>query len=156
MSNELLTQEGIKTLLKGERIMKKMAASFIRYKTLRVFAKQHNTSEEDIENYFIEFPHEEDRFNDAVYEQSKKLAYRAIRAGVPEAIAKLNELITDPEEDATNAYKSSSALLNTWTKIDNIQPERCKTEEEMDDLDLIWQEVVESAKEKETNTDTDK
>lgn len=138
----------LKRALASERAMKKMAASFVRYKSLRPFATKIGTTEEELEEFFIDHPEVEERFNQAVFDQSTKVAYRMIRAGVPEAIAKLNELITDPEEDATNAYKSSSALLNTWTKIDNIHARAgMPTEEEEDDeLDLIWKEVTEDAK----------
>lgn len=141
-----MTHAELHRYLMSEKAMKKMAASFVRYKTLGVFAGKLEITEEELEEYFIDNPEVEERFNNAVFDQSTKVAYRMIRAGVPEAIAKLNELITDPDEDPGNAYKSSSALLNTWTKIDNIRAKSGNKDVEEDDLDIIWKEVTENAK----------
>ena len=141
-----MTNEELNKILKSEKLMKKMAASFVRFKSLGPFAEKLKTDEEQIEDFFIDYPDAEERFNDAVFAQSTRIAYRMIRAGVPEAISKLNELITDPDEDPSNAYKSSSALLNTWTKIDNIRAKSGNKDVEEDDLDIIWKEVTENAK----------
>ncbi len=140
-----MTNDELYTFLKGEKAMKKMAASFVRYKSLAPFAGKLELTEDEVEDFFIDFPDVEERFNNAVFDQSTRIAYRMIRAGVPEAIAKLNELITDPDEDQGNAFKSSSALLNTWTKIDNIRAGAGAKEEE-DDLDLIYKEVMANGK----------
>jgi len=146
-----MTNEELNKILKSEKLMKKMAASFVRFKSLGPFAEKLKTDEEQIEDFFIDYPDAEERFNDAVFAQSTRIAYRMIRAGVPEAIAKLNELISDPDEDQTNAFKSSSALLNTWTKIDNIKSSAGGKEED-DDLDIIWKDIAANDRRTKENT----
>ena len=139
MNNEELVKR-----LKNDKEIKKIAAHFVRMKSMEDVAAKLDCSVETLEDIFIDHPDLDEKFNQEVYEYSRKLAYRKIRAGLDEAISKLNELITDPDEAPENAYRSANSLLSIWTKIDATKvPGGGK--EEKDDLDDIWELIQDEA-----------
>lgn len=131
-----MNREELVKNLKDEKFMKKIAAHYVRTTSMFKVAQKVAATEEDFDDIFIDHPDLEDKFNDAIYDYSRTLAHRKIRAGLDEAIGKLNELITDPDEDPQTAYKAANALLSVWTKIESSKkPGEGK---DKDDLDEIW------------------
>ena len=143
-----MTNEELKNYLKDDKAIQKIAMVFIRYRTMEAVANKLETSVDDLEDFFIDNPDVEEKFNTWVEEQSSKLAKRKIRAGLDTAIGKLNELISDPDEDEKYAYQSASTLLNIWTKIDKTNTTGA-TKEEEDDLDKIFKDLTNDARTKE-------
>ncbi len=127
--------------LKDNKFMRKLGMKFCRSKDMSDIAFKFGFDEEDIEDLFIDYPELEDQFNQAVYDYSRTLAYRKIRAGLDEAITRLNEYITDYDEDPQISFKSASALLSIWARIDTSKMSPGGREEK-DDLDEIWEQVT--------------
>ena len=134
-----MTSEEIAKHFRSEKQRKKMAALYVRNQSLSAIAARIDCTEEELDEMFIDYPELSQKFDDAIYEYSSGRAYRNIRAGIGEAIAKLNELITDGDEDQKYAYQSASTLLNIWTKIDKLQT---PAEEKEDELDMIYKELI--------------
>lgn len=123
--------------LANEAFIRKLAVKYVKYKDMDWAATELGVEGDDIEEIFLERPDLEEKFDDMVYRQSTKLGYRKIRAGLDEAIGKLNELVSDGEGDENTAYKAASKLLDVWSRLDAVRKEK----EEDDDLDTILKEV---------------
>lgn len=123
--------------LANEAFIRKLAVKYVKYKDMDWAATELGVEGDDIEEVFLERPDLEEKFDDMVYRQSTKLGYRKIRAGLDEAIGKLNELVSDGEGDENTAYKAASKLLDVWSRLDAVRKEK----EEDDDLDTILKEV---------------
>lgn len=147
MDKEELAQK----LTEDEKLIQKAASFYVRHQNLRRFASMMEVTEDDIEEIFVDYPQIEEKFNEKVFEESSKLARRKMRAGVPEAVNKLNELITDGEGDEKYAYQSASTLLNIWTRLD-AKRENTSNDDE-DELDKIWQEIEREDRAKESSKD---
>jgi hypothetical protein len=148
-----MNREELIKSFRDDKFMKKLAATFVRFKDLNLVASKFATTGELIEDIFIDHPDLEDRFNQAVYDYSRTLAMRKIRAGLDEALGKLNELITDPDEDPQVAYKAANALLSVWAKTDINKPGGGK--ETRDDLDDIWEMIQDEAETEKDSKDSE-
>jgi len=127
--------------LNDDKFLRKLAAKYVKYKDIDWAAYDlGEESGDSIEEAFIDDPKLEKKFDDMVYEHSTKLGYRKLRAGLDEALGKLNELVTDGDEDENNAYRAASKIVEVWTKLD---AQRKSREEETDELDEIWKQVAE-------------
>lgn len=127
--------------LNDDKFLRKLAAKYVKYRDMNWAARElGEESEDSIEEAFIDNPGVEKKFDDMVYEHSTKLGYRKLRAGLDEALGKLNELVTDGDEDENNAFRAASKIVEVWTKLD---AQRKSREEETDELDEIWKQVAE-------------
>lgn len=135
----------------NDRNLKKLAAKYVKHRDLEFAAMDMGFSGDDVEEFFIDYPEREDKFDQFVYDHSTKLGKRKIRAGLDEAIGKLNELISDPDEDQNNAFRSASKIVDVWTKIDAANKD--EKEKDEDDLDLIWRAIDNEQTAKESSKD---
>lgn len=130
-----------------EKTIKRMALAFCKETysdRMEAAAKVLKSNVIDLEDFFIENPDLEDKLEAEINAYSNKTAHRSIRAGVGEAIKKLNELISFGDEDEQNAYKSANALLNVWAKIETTNTKSKKGDEEDDPFAAIEKEINES------------
>jgi len=141
-----MNREELIEAMQGSKFMKKLAAQYIRTQNMDMLAQKFATTREVIEDIFIDYPELEEQFDEAVNSHSSTLAHRKIRAGVDEAIGKLNELITDPDEDPQTAYRAANALLSVWAKVSAKTPGEGK--DKKDDLDEIWDMIQDETKPK--------
>lgn len=128
------------TALKRDNFLKKLAVRFVKHKDMTQAAIAMGSTEDLIEEVFIDHPEIEEKFDNYIYEQATKLGYRKIRAGLDEAIGKLNELVTDSNEDQNNAFRSASKILDVWARIEHLKKPGSK--EEKDDLDELWDSII--------------
>jgi hypothetical protein len=126
--------------LNDDKNLRKLVVKYVKHKDLELAAHEIGTTEDDVEEFFMANPKAEEKFDELLYERATRMGYRKLRAGLDEAIGRLNELVSDGDEDQTNAFKSASKILDVWSRLDGAK----KKEEDEDDLDAIYKQIMDN------------